>query len=154
MDTFDRYFDAQLSVRSKEWSEGYARSMAEIDIGNPSKGPNGIKSDCHAASMVAKTKLQDFKNLIGPLRTETLSAIKLAAEEKRLGEMVQDGQKAKLNQYDELVSLYNRALLNEKVRPIIEKVTSPSCHVSIRCRATLLRWPAETRANAHACLRT
>ncbi|KAK2751652.1 hypothetical protein CKAH01_17842 [Colletotrichum kahawae] len=87
MDTFDRYFDAQLSVRSKEWSEGYARSMAEIDIGTPSKGP---------------------------LRTETLSAIKLAAEEKRLGEMVQDGQKAKLNQYDELVSLYNRALLNEK----------------------------------------
>ncbi|KAJ0272314.1 hypothetical protein COL940_010509 [Colletotrichum noveboracense] len=121
MNTFDQYFDAQLNVRSKEWSEEYARTMGEIDIGNSSKGPNGIKSACQTAAAHANSKLLDLEILIGSLRENTLSAVKLESERTRLAHMVQDGENAKLRQYDELVSLYNRALLNEKVCPIIEK---------------------------------
>ncbi|KAH9238246.1 hypothetical protein K456DRAFT_31775 [Colletotrichum gloeosporioides 23] len=121
MNTFDQYFDAQLNVRSKEWSEEYARTMGEIDIGNSSKGPNGIKSACQTAGAHANSKLLDLEILIGSLRENTLSAVKLESERTRLAHMVQDGENAKLRQYDELVSLYNRALLNEKVCPIIEK---------------------------------
>ncbi|KAJ0382692.1 hypothetical protein COL922a_012027 [Colletotrichum nupharicola] len=124
MNTFDQYFDAQLNVRSKEWSEEYARTMGEIDIGNSSKGPNGIKSACQTAAAHANSKLLDLEILIGSLRENTLSAVKLESERTRLAHMVQDGENAKLRQYDELVSLYNRALLNEKVRPMIEKSMS------------------------------
>jgi hypothetical protein len=119
MDTFNRYFDSQLEIRKKEWLDEYVRTMGGLDLG---MSVELVMSMCEQVAAAATARFIQFEKFIGLLQEGTVAAIKLSSARTEQRSMGLDGTKAKLNQFDELVSLYNRALLNKTVQPIVEKV--------------------------------
>jgi hypothetical protein len=119
MDIFNRYFDDQLLLRKKEWSDEYARAMGDMDLNQSVKN---VISDCDQIAAAALNRFDQFKTVIGTLQGDTVAAMKMSIAYDGLIKMSEDGTKGKLNQMDEQVALYNRALLNKAVKPVVDKV--------------------------------
>lgn len=127
MDYFNRYFDEQLSTRKKEWSDGYARDMGAMDLG---VSVEVVKTMCDQIAGAALNRFAQFESVLGILQSGTVAAMKLSNARADLITMTADGTRGKLNQMDEQVALYNRALLNKAVRPVVTKVKKHSVRYS------------------------
>ena len=125
MDTFDHSLDSQLTFVKKDWTDEYLRSMASLSL---ALSPEQVRSNCDQVAADAITSFDRFEKSMGSVFEGTLAARRLSSARKEAVNMGVDGTKAKLSQLDEQVSLYNRALLNKLVQPILDKVRAVFSH--------------------------
>ncbi|KAF2724281.1 hypothetical protein K431DRAFT_282125 [Polychaeton citri CBS 116435] len=124
LNNFEIYVQNQIDARLIGWKMAYEIRMDAISIAPKSASAAVVEQHCDAAQNVLTSSLKQFTTMLGNLRSDTVSALKLNNLGDTILSMSAEGKKQKLTQFDELASLYNRALLNKTLKPVIDKTMS------------------------------
>ena len=117
-------FNAQLQDiidhRLADMTASYNESVDRINL---TWSAAQVSETCDHVGEGTKNTLEQFKTEVGPLQEKSLAAMKMAAFERQVQNIIDLGKRSKLNQFDELATLYNRGLLNKILRPIVDKAS-------------------------------
>lgn len=96
--------------------------MNDLSLAPQTSSVQRTSDGCDAAISIVMINYQQFSQALQPLRTGSTADLKLQSLNADLRSAGARNKKNKLTQFDELATLYNRALLSKKVKPVVDKV--------------------------------
>lgn len=111
------------------WLDTFEETMNDLSLAPQTSSVQRTSDGCDAAISIAMINYQQFSQALQPLRTGSTADLKLQSLNADVKSAGARNKKNKLTQFDELATLYNRALLSKKVKPVVDKVRlKVPCH--------------------------
>lgn len=120
--TFDEWLEDQITVRKQLWFNNFEETMDSLNVAPQTSSVQRTSEACDATIKIVLDSYQAFGTALQPLRAGSTADLRLQSLDAELRSTGARNKKNKLTQFDELATLYNRALLSKKVKPVVDKV--------------------------------
>jgi hypothetical protein len=98
--------------------------MNDLNLSPKTTSASLTQEACDTASKTVPLKSEQFTQLLQPVRPGSTADLRLQNLKVEMFSIGEKNKKNKLTQFDELATLFNRALLSKTVKPIVDKTLS------------------------------
>ncbi|GAB7354939.1 hypothetical protein MBLNU459_g5559t2 [Dothideomycetes sp. NU459] len=114
-----RTFDAQIPIILREFQDEV--DAIDMNLNDPSTTRVSVQTRCDSNVQNAQNKFDTLVNSLQTQKDGIVSSGVIAASQAKINTRTTVGRTEKLSKYDELVSMYNKALITSILVPVIDK---------------------------------